>query len=202
MPISLTRATGAIQALRKLGGSQLFTMMTETNGYLFKKHVDKASAFEAAKTDHAVKGYFKKLSTVQVTSLAVYKGLSDRQVDHMVGGPTVKKPQAKHFGVNKPCSSTTSVKIAAGDFAELLAAAIRAPGQYLVNADHPNERFLYIVGTPSPYIGRSIDEHENKVTAGLDYAALIVVAPTQGNSLVMNMYPCSQGYFANKTALV
>lgn len=201
MPISLTRATGAIQALQKLGGSQLFTMMTETHGYLFKKHVDKASAFEAAKSDHAVKGYFKKLSTVQVTSLAIYKSLSDRQVGHMVGGPK-NKPQAKHFGEKKPCSSTTSTKIATSEFANLLAAAIRATGLYFATADHPDERFLYIVGTPSPYIGRSIDEHENKVTAGLDYTALIVVAPAEGNSLVMNMYPCSQGYFANKTLLV
>jgi len=162
----------------------------------------KASAFEASKTDHAVKGYFKKLSTVQVSSLAIYKGLSDRQVDYIVGRPTVNKPQAKHFGANKRCSSTTSAKIAASEFADLLAAAIRANGQYFVNADNPNERFLYIVGTPSPYVGRSIDEHENKVSAGLDYVALIVVAPAQGNSLVMNIYPYSQGYFANKTALV
>lgn len=201
MAISLKNAEAVMNSLRGLNGVALFQAMKESGGYLFQKHVSKQTALEAARADHETKGYFKKLVKKQVENLAQYRELTPRQVKHITG-LSVAKPQAKHFGKNKDISSTTTVQLSQADYSDLLVRAVSTTGGRLYQAGvNPAERFLYVINVPAGYVGRSVDEHENK-SKSFDYLVLIVVAPVGGSPFLLNMFPAEAGYLGNKTALV
>ena len=111
--------------------------------------------------------------------------------------------QATSFRPKNKFDSTMTAVMNKDDFAQLLEGALAtANGTYCVSSDCQEERFLYVTRIPAGYVGRSIDGAGTKEKGGIDYVVLVVVAPQNGNSLVMNMYPCAATYYANRTRLV
>jgi hypothetical protein len=202
MAISLIKAQEAVSKLKKSTGAAMFNAMSASQGYLFSKHTDKATALAAAKSDHQTKGYFKKTVTKQVDSLATYKNLSERQKKH-IQGLNSASPKAKDFGRNKTVSTTVTQALQSDEFASLLYNIICAAvpiGYYCANAV-ADVRFLYITQIPNGYVGRSIDEQGAK-SKGLNRAVVLISAPAIGNPVILNLFPADLGYVNHQAALV
>src|SRR4051812_45489040 len=100
MAISLATAEAAVNALRGLDRQKLFASMSQAGPHLFAKHMSKDAAHNAAVKEHAGQGYFKKIGTAAVASIADFRTLDDRERRHIVGLPQ-GKIQAKSFGRNR-----------------------------------------------------------------------------------------------------
>ena len=208
MAISSASAQAAIRTLRKSTGAVMFQAMQQSDGYLFSKHQDKARALQAAIADNEVKGYFKKIVTTRVGSLAEYRDLTPRQRKHIQGLNTNAKITAKSFGKTKDgeervITTSQTEAMSGNDFATLLYQIINAPtlvGCYRANAQE-NERFIYMTHIPVCYVGRSIDADETK-TKGLPYAVVIIVAKPGKAPFILNMFPADDAYQRRQVALV
>jgi len=208
MAISLANAQAAIRILRASTGTEMFQAMTQSQGYLFSKHQNKAKALQAAIEDNQAKGYFKKIVTIQVGSLADYRELTDHQKGRIQGLGTNTKITAKSFGKTrggeqKDIKTTQKEALSGNDFATLLYQIINGAtlvGYYEANAE-VNQRFIYMTMIPLGYVGRSIDPAGTK-TKDLPYAVVIIVAKPGEAPFILNMFPADNEYHRRQVALV
>ena len=213
MTITKEAARKALLFLKGCPGNKLFDALTESDGYLFSKHLDKAKALAAAVTDRQKKGYFKKEVTTQVPNLAAYKDLTERQRKHVVGLGHINKkgPTGKNFGGTdssgeaRAISTTQTQAMSTSDFATLLSQCIGislTEGTLFEANNGGNTRFLCVVSIPKRYVGRSITS-EGLKNKDLKHAVVIVVAPEgpKKDPYILNFYPADDLYLKAQVAL-
>ena len=190
-----------------LSGMTTNALVARMDGYLFKKHLSKATAEEWAGKDNQTKGYFKKTVTMDIDSKQKYDALSPTKQARVQGleGMNARK-LGQHFknreigDTNKLTQNVALTTNESADLASKLVALSLNLNTYY-QSDKPDTRFLLITGIPLPYVGRSIDPALAK-TKGLANAVLLVSIEDKSKPLIFNMFPADNDYLRNKVLLV
>jgi hypothetical protein len=201
MAISKSNAEAAVNALKKLGGSALATLMSQNTDHLFKKHLCKAKALAEAQSTGHPQGYFKKVETKVFNNSTEFKEMAVplKKKDNWLAARNIasinKKTAGRVKGELKYNTATT-------DLGTILLLSLSDGGYALYQSNqNPEARFLYVVEVPSLFVGRAIASNAT-VDKGVNWVVVVVSATGSGNPGLVTVYPADDDYVNGLTALV
>ncbi len=215
MAISRQNAVAAVNAIKDLRITNLFTMVKE-NQHILEKHYSKDAALEAAQGGQP-QGYFKKKTKLYIDGGAAYGKLSVNKKAKIRKILNTNKTKPSQIGkpigtynqnAKKTNSDTLHLDVTSvidnSIVLDIVTAVLNDKEHQLREANNPhkNNRFIVAAKIPEGYVGRSIDKNKKKDTDNVTHAVIVIQAALGSNPQIVTVFPANEQYTTRTPKLV